>query len=56
MFVLSVEKIINEFRNSYTIYTFLKTWEETTKGIRISIHVYGNENIGFYYDKKIKSG
>lgn len=55
MFVLSVEKIINEFRNSYTIYTFLKLGE-TAKGIRISVHVYTNENIGFYYDKKIKSG
>jgi len=39
--------------NSYSL-----KLEETAKGVRISVHVYTNENenIGFYYDKKIKSG
>jgi hypothetical protein len=42
-------EIPTQFTHSYKL-------EETTKGIRISVHVYTNENIGFYYDKKIKSG
>ena len=39
-----------------TQFTHSLKLEETPKGIRISVHVYNNENIGFYYDKKIKSG